>query len=78
MMDQACIPITLIIAHTFAYNPNVFLSWDSLTWPINQTCSNHHQKYKFSFKGTQIQSEQQANFQPKNITSLSCVLDLYG
>ena len=27
MLDQVCIPIALIIAHAFAYEPNVFLSW---------------------------------------------------
>lgn len=35
-------------------------------------------KHKFVFKITQTQSEQQAKFQPKIITSLNCGMDSCG
>ena len=35
-------------------------------------------KQKFIFRVTQTQSEQRAKFQPKNITSLNCGMDLCG
>lgn len=41
---------------------------DPLTWPVNNTCSDLA-IYEFSFRVTQAQSEQQAKFQLKVVTS---------
>ena len=43
--------------------------WDPLTWPVNNTCSDPGHIYEFSFRVTQAQSEQEAKFQLKVVTS---------